>query len=106
MPGGTLASGSVIPELMFHYRTLGMPTYDATGLITDAVLLLRGAAPGARDILAADPADVLFASGQPLDASQYSLIFPDPIDALSGPGELVQKWKVILPELLESAAGQ
>ena len=47
MPGGTLASGSVIPELMFHYRTLGMPTYDATGLITDAVLLLRGAAPGA-----------------------------------------------------------
>lgn len=81
MPGVTLASARVIPELTLHYRTLGMPAHDATGLVTNAILPLRGAAS---DILAADPADVLFASGQSFDASQYFLIYPDPIDDLRG----------------------
>ena len=96
----------MIPELVFRNRTLGVPTQDETGLITKAILLLRGAAPGATDFLADDSADILFASGQPFDASQYFLIFPEPIDALSEPGELVQQWKVILRQRLDQAAGQ
>jgi pimeloyl-ACP methyl ester carboxylesterase len=97
MHGVTLASGRVIPELTIHYRTLGMPTHDETGLITNAVLLLRG---DAADFLADDPTDVLFAPGQPLDASQYFLIFPDPIGGLTGPGELVQvQYRLVLEHL-------
>jgi pimeloyl-ACP methyl ester carboxylesterase len=100
MHGVTLANGRTIPRLTLHYRTLGVPTHDETGLITNAVLLLRGAAPDAPDFLANDPADMLFASGQPLDASQYFLIFPDPIDDLTGPGELVQmQYRLVLEHL-------
>ena len=96
MHGVTLASGRVIPELTLHYRTLDMPTHDETGLITNAVLLLGDAT----DFLADSPAEVLFASGQPLDASQYFLIFPDLIDDLTGPGELVQlQYRLVLEHL-------
>ena len=96
----TLASGRGIPELTLQYRTLGMPTHDETGLITNAARLLRGARSGAPDFLADDPADMFFASGQSLDASQYFLVFPDPIDALSGPGELVQVQYLLVLEHL------
>ena len=95
--GVTLASWRVIPDPRLHYRTLGMPTHDETGLITNAVLLLRRAAP---DVLADEAAEALFAPGQPLDASQYFLIFPDPIDDLTGPGELVQvQYRLLLEHL-------
>jgi hypothetical protein len=98
--GVTVAGGRMIPELMFHYRTLDMPTQDEMGLITKAILLLRGAAPGAPDLLADDSADILFASGQSFGASQYFLIFPEPIDALSEPGELVQmQYRLVLEHL-------
>jgi homoserine acetyltransferase len=86
----SLESRRIITEPGFHYRTLGMPTDEETGLITNAVLPLRGAAPRAGYFLADAPAVALFGSGEPLDASQYLLIFPDQTDDLAGPDQVVQ----------------
>src|ERR1700674_1831470 len=84
--GFALASGEVIPELTLRYRTLGTPTHDETGLITNAVLLLRGAAQGGEEFFSEEFMDALFGPGQPLDALQYFLIFPDPIEKPGMPG--------------------
>ncbi len=35
-------SGEVLPELKLHYRTLGTPRRDATGVIRNAVLVMHG----------------------------------------------------------------
>src|SRR5438270_6054644 len=34
--------GSTLPELRLHYRTLGKPERDASGRVTNAVLILHG----------------------------------------------------------------
>lgn len=60
-----------------HYRTLGAPTHDETGLITNAVLLLDGAGKRGGNFLSESIGGVLFGPGQPLDASQYFLILPE-----------------------------
>lgn len=60
-----------------HYRTLGTPTHDETGLITNAILLLGGDDRRAGDFLSESMTAALFEPRQPLDASQYFLILPD-----------------------------
>src|SRR5690349_1129056 len=35
-------SGEVLPELRQHYRTLGTPRRDASGKVTNAVLIMHG----------------------------------------------------------------
>jgi homoserine acetyltransferase len=77
--GLSLASGEVMPELKLHYRTLGSPTHDETGLITNAVLLLHGAGQDGETFLSEDFAGAIFGPGQPLDALHYFLILPDSI---------------------------
>ena len=36
------ASGEVLPELRLHYRTLGQPRKDASGVVRNAVLVMHG----------------------------------------------------------------
>lgn len=60
-----------------HYHTLGAPTHDETGLITNAVLLLGGAGESVENFLSEPIQGALFGPGQPLDASQYFLILPE-----------------------------
>lgn len=85
----SLASGEVMPELKLHYRTLGMPTHDETGLITNAVLLLPGAGQDGETFLSEGFAGALFGRGQPLDALHYFLILPDSVgsEKSSKPGD-------------------
>jgi homoserine O-acetyltransferase len=73
--GGSLAS------LKLHYLTLGKPRRDASGAITNAVLLLHGTAGSAADLVTADFFDALYGAGQPLDLSRYFLVIPDAIGA-------------------------
>jgi hypothetical protein len=75
--GLSLASDEVMPELKRHYRTLGTPTHDETGLITNAVLLLHGAGQDGETFLSEGFAGAMFGPGQPLDALHYFLILPD-----------------------------
>ena len=71
------ASREKLPELKLHYTTLGTPKRDASGSITNAVLLLHGTSSSGKAWLTPSLADELYGPGQPLDVSQYFLILPD-----------------------------
>jgi homoserine O-acetyltransferase/O-succinyltransferase len=72
-------SGETLPELRLHYTTLGKPEHDASGKVTNAVLILHGTGGAGHQFLAPQFADVLFGPGQLLDASRYFIILPDNI---------------------------
>ena len=71
------ASGDVLPELRLHYRTLGRPRRDATGVTRNAVLILHGTGGSGRQFLQPQFAGELFGPGQLLDAARYYIILPD-----------------------------
>ena len=77
--GGALAttSGAVLPELRMHYRTLGTPVRDATGRVTNAVLLLHGTGGTGAQFLSPQFSNDLFGPGQPLDVTRYFIVMPD-----------------------------
>ena len=70
-------SGETLPELRLHYTTLGKPQRDASGKVTNAVLLLHGTGGTGRQFLSPQFADVLFGPGELLDSSRYFIILPD-----------------------------
>jgi len=72
-------SGERLPELKVHYYTLGTPKTDATGKVTNAVLILHGTGGTGRQFLSPQFADVLFAPGGLLDPAKYFIILPDGI---------------------------
>ncbi len=73
------ASGETLPELRLHYRTLGKPMRDASGLVRNAVLILHGTTGAGTQFLTASFANELFGGGQPLDTTRYYIILPDGI---------------------------
>jgi homoserine O-acetyltransferase len=73
------ASGEVLPELRIHYRTLGTPRKDASGIVRNAVLIMHGTGGTGAQFLGANFAGELFGRGQPLDVEQYFVILPDDI---------------------------
>src|SRR6478672_5803470 len=72
-------SGETLPELRLHYTTFGKPQKDASGKVTNAVLILHGTGGTGHQFLAPQFADVLFGPGQLLDATRYFIILPDNI---------------------------
>jgi homoserine O-acetyltransferase/O-succinyltransferase len=72
-------SGEVLPELRIHYRTLGTPRRDETGIVRNAVLILHGTTGHGSNFLRPEFAGELFGKGQLLDATRYYLILPDGI---------------------------
>src|SRR5580658_1015879 len=72
-------SGETLPELRLHYRTLGTPTRDASGRVTNAVLILHGTGGWGGNFLAPQFAGVLYGPGQLLDITRYYIILPDGI---------------------------
>ena len=72
-------SGETLPELRLHYLTFGKPDRDASGKVTNAVLILHGTGGSGRQFLASQFADVLFGPGQLLDATRYIIVLPDNI---------------------------
>ena len=73
------ASGDVLPALRVHYTTLGQPLRDASGQVTNAVLILHGTGGRGANFLRQDWMAELFGPGQPLDTARYFVIFPDSI---------------------------
>ena len=70
-------SGEALPELKLHYRTLGKPDRDGSGVVRNAVLVLHGTGGSGRGFLSEQFAGALFGPGQLLDATQYFIILPD-----------------------------
>jgi len=72
-------SGEVLPELRIHYRTVGQPRRDQTGVVRNAVLILHGTTGSGANFLRGEFAGELFGSGQPLDAGRFYIVLPDGI---------------------------
>jgi homoserine O-acetyltransferase/O-succinyltransferase len=75
--GYRLRDGETIEHLRLHYATLGSPHRDAKGEIDNAVLVLHWTGNSGASMLTPEFLKSLFASGAPLDAGRYYLIFPD-----------------------------
>lgn len=71
--------GQTLPELRLHYTTLGAPQRDASGRVTNAVLIMHGTGGTGHQFLRPVFAGVLFGPGQLLDSSKYFIILPDDI---------------------------
>jgi homoserine O-acetyltransferase len=72
-------SGEMLPELRLHYTTLGKPSRDARGRVTNAVLVLHGTGGDGHQFLRTQFAGELFGAGQLLDVARYYVILPDGI---------------------------
>jgi homoserine O-acetyltransferase len=69
-PSFRFHTGEVLPNLHFHYFTLGNPSGQP-------VLVLHGTGQSAEAMLTPGYAGELFGSGQPLDAKTHYIIIPD-----------------------------
>jgi homoserine O-acetyltransferase len=72
-------SGEVLPELKLHFATYGKPEKDASGRITNAILIMHGTGGSGQQFTGERFAGVLFGPGQLLDANRYFIILPDAI---------------------------
>lgn len=72
-------SGASLPELRIHYWTIGNARKDATGKVSNAVLVLHGTGGSGENFLNDNFAGVLFSPGGLLDARRYFIILPDGI---------------------------
>ena len=72
-------SGQSLPELRLHYRTLGQPRKDASGVVRNAVLIMHGTTGTGDQFLSPVFAGELFGVGQPLDTTKFYVVLPDGI---------------------------
>lgn len=70
-------SGETLPELRQHFLTFGIPERDASGSITNAVLLIHNTAGTGKSWLEPTLGGELFGPGQPLDATKHFIVIPD-----------------------------
>src|SRR5579864_5659912 len=73
------SDGQTITEVRLHYTTLGTPHRDASGRVTNAVLIMHGTGGTGHQFLRPVFAGVLFGPGQLLDSSKHFIILPDDI---------------------------
>jgi homoserine O-acetyltransferase len=79
IPNFHFRSGELLPELRIHYRTLGAPKSDSSGVVRNAVLIGHGTGGTGSQFLSPQFAGELFGPGQLLDATRYFIILPDGI---------------------------
>jgi homoserine O-acetyltransferase len=72
-------SGETLAALNLHYRTLGTPQRDASGVVRNAVMILHGTGGTGGAFLSQTFGGELFGAGQILDATRYFIILPDGI---------------------------
>jgi len=75
----TFGSGETLPELKLHYRTIGTPRRDASGVVRNAVWIGHGTGGTGAGFLSRTFGGELFGPGQILDATKYFIILPDGI---------------------------
>lgn len=72
-------SGESLPDLRLHYATYGKPVKDASGHVSNAVLILHGTTGSGQNFVNPQFAGVLFEPGELLDMNKYFIILPDAI---------------------------
>src|SRR4051812_15786405 len=72
-------SGETLAALNLHYRTIGTPQRDASGVVRNAVMILHGTGGSGRAFVSQTFGGELFGAGQVLDATRYFIILPDGI---------------------------
>jgi len=72
-------SGESLPDLRLHYATYGKPVKDASGHVSNAVLIMHGTTGSGQNFVNAQFAGVLFEPGELLDMNKYFIILPDAI---------------------------
>ena len=72
-------TGETLPSLTLHYRTIGTPRRDASGVVRNAVMILHGTGGTGAGFLSQTFGGELFGAGQVLDATRYFIILPDGI---------------------------
>jgi len=72
-------TGETLPSLNLHYRTIGTPRRDASGVVRNAVMILHGTGGTGAGFLSRTFGGELFGAGQLLDATRYFIILPDGI---------------------------
>jgi homoserine O-acetyltransferase/O-succinyltransferase len=72
-------TGETLPALNLHYRTIGTPQRDASGVVRNAVLILHGTGGSGAGFLNQTFGGELFGAGQLLDATRYFIVLPDGI---------------------------
>ena len=72
-------SGETLPDLNIHYRTLGQIEKDASGKVTNAVLIMHGTTGSGAQFIRPEFAGELFGKDQPLDATKFFIVLPDGI---------------------------
>ncbi|HEV3141450.1 MAG TPA: alpha/beta fold hydrolase, partial [Vicinamibacterales bacterium] len=75
----TFGTGEKLPTLNLHYRTIGTPRRDASGVVRNAVLILHGTGGTGGGFLSQGFGAQLFGPGQLLDATKYYIVLPDGI---------------------------
>jgi homoserine O-acetyltransferase len=78
-PNFHFRSGEVLPKLKIHFRTIGTPTRDSSGVVRNAVLIGHGTGGAGTQFLSPQFGNVLFGPGQLLDATKYYIILADGI---------------------------
>src|SRR5262245_60433469 len=73
------SSRETIAELRLHYRTLGKPQRDDSGVVRNAVLILHSTGGSGAQYMGPTFAGELFKPGGLLDAERFFLILPDSI---------------------------
>ena len=76
----TFGTGEKLATLNLHYRTIGMPRRDASGVVRNAVLILHGTGGTGAGFLSQTFGGQLFGPGQLLDATKYFIVLPDPLE--------------------------
>jgi homoserine O-acetyltransferase/O-succinyltransferase len=64
-------------DVRMHYYTVGTPAKDASGKVTNAVLILHGTGGSGRSLLGPTFAGALFCPGCLLDGTKYFIVSPD-----------------------------
>jgi len=64
-------------DVRMHYYTVGTPVKDASGKVTNAVLILHGTGGSGRSLLVPSFAGALFCPGCLLDGTKYFIVSPD-----------------------------
>lgn len=79
IPSFTFTTGETLQNLRIHYRTIGTPQRDASGVVRNAVMVLHGTTGSGAGFLSPAFAGQLFGAGQLLDATKYFIVLPDGI---------------------------
>lgn len=73
----TLADGEHLDKVNLHATTFGQPQKDASGKVTNAVLIMHGTGGAGHQFITPIFSGELFGPGQILDASTHFIILPD-----------------------------